>query len=152
MGFPSEEYWNGWPFLSPGDLPNPGIQPRSALQVVSCIADGSFTRSAPGSPQSTLIWTIPVYLHFSFPWYFLKSLKNEEQLFHKKSFLVWICLMFPCDYIEGMHFQQHISILTTAFSVSFFLFVLIPLFAAFLNHFGLDAPLLFIFKKIFIEV
>ena len=45
-----EEDWNGWPFLSPEDLPNPGIQPRSALQVVSCIADGSFTTSAPWKP------------------------------------------------------------------------------------------------------
>ena len=23
------EYWSGYPFLSPGDLPNPGIEPRS---------------------------------------------------------------------------------------------------------------------------
>ena len=27
MGFPRQEYWSGLPFLSPGDLPNPGIQP-----------------------------------------------------------------------------------------------------------------------------
>ena len=26
LGFPSQEYWNGLPFLSPGDLPNPGIE------------------------------------------------------------------------------------------------------------------------------
>ena len=26
MGFPRQEYWNGLPFLSPGDLPNPGIK------------------------------------------------------------------------------------------------------------------------------
>ena len=30
------EYWRGWPFPSPGELPNPGIEPRSpALQVDS---------------------------------------------------------------------------------------------------------------------
>ena len=28
MGFSRQEYWNGWPFPSPGDLPNPGIEPR----------------------------------------------------------------------------------------------------------------------------
>ena len=34
MGFSRQEYWNGWLFPSPGDLPNPGIKPRSpALQV-----------------------------------------------------------------------------------------------------------------------
>ena len=29
MGFSSQEYWNGLPFSSPGDLPNPGIEPES---------------------------------------------------------------------------------------------------------------------------
>ena len=29
MGFPSQEYWNGLPFPSPGDLPQPGIEPGS---------------------------------------------------------------------------------------------------------------------------
>ena len=27
MEFPRQEYWNGLPFPSPGDLPNPGIKP-----------------------------------------------------------------------------------------------------------------------------
>ena len=36
MGFSRQEYWNGLPFPSPGDLPNPGIEPRSpALQADS---------------------------------------------------------------------------------------------------------------------
>ena len=29
MGFPSQEYWSGLLFPSPGDLPNPGIKPGS---------------------------------------------------------------------------------------------------------------------------
>ena len=29
MGFSSQEYWSGLPFPSPGDLPNPGIEPGS---------------------------------------------------------------------------------------------------------------------------
>ena len=29
MGFSRQEYWSGLPFPSPGDLPNPGIDPRS---------------------------------------------------------------------------------------------------------------------------
>ena len=29
MEFSRPEYWSGWPFPSPGDLPNPGIKPRS---------------------------------------------------------------------------------------------------------------------------
>ena len=31
MGFSRQEYWNGLPFLSPGDLPNPGIEPWSPV-------------------------------------------------------------------------------------------------------------------------
>ena len=26
IGFSRQEYWNGWPLPSPGDLPNPGIK------------------------------------------------------------------------------------------------------------------------------
>jgi len=34
--FSSQEYWSGLPFPSPGDLPDPGIKPRSpALQADS---------------------------------------------------------------------------------------------------------------------
>ena len=29
MGFSRPEHWSGLPFPSPGDLPNPGIKPRS---------------------------------------------------------------------------------------------------------------------------
>ena len=33
-GFSRQEYWSGLPFPSPGDLPDPGIKPRSpALQA-----------------------------------------------------------------------------------------------------------------------
>ena len=29
VGFSRQEYWSGLPFSSPGDLPNPRIEPRS---------------------------------------------------------------------------------------------------------------------------
>ena len=36
MGFSRQEHWSRLPFPSPGDLPNPGIKPRSpALQADS---------------------------------------------------------------------------------------------------------------------
>ena len=38
MGFPRQEYWTGLPFLSPGDLLNPGIEPASPA-----LADRFFT-------------------------------------------------------------------------------------------------------------
>ena len=30
MAFPGQEYWSGVPFPSPGDLSDPGVEPRSA--------------------------------------------------------------------------------------------------------------------------
>ena len=46
IGFSRQEYWNGEPFPSPGDLPDPGIQPGSPA-----LADGFFTTEPPGKPQ-----------------------------------------------------------------------------------------------------
>ena len=40
MGFSRQEYWSGLPFITPGDLPNPGIEPRSlVLQADSLPAE-----------------------------------------------------------------------------------------------------------------
>ena len=40
MEFSRPEYWGGQPFPSPGDLPNPGIEPRSpTLQVDSLLTE-----------------------------------------------------------------------------------------------------------------
>ena len=45
MGFPRQEYWSGLPFPSPGNLPDPGIEPRSpALQA------DTLTSQPPGKP------------------------------------------------------------------------------------------------------
>ena len=48
MGFPSQEYWSGLPLPPPGDLPHPGVKPRSpTLASLFC------TTEPPG--------TIPTY-------------------------------------------------------------------------------------------
>ena len=40
VGFSRQEYWSGLPFLSPGDLPDPGIEPRSpTLQTDSLLTE-----------------------------------------------------------------------------------------------------------------
>ena len=40
MEYSRPEYWSGQPFPSPGDLPNPGMEPRSpALQADSLPAE-----------------------------------------------------------------------------------------------------------------
>ena len=45
MGFPRQEYWSGLPFLSPGDLPDLGIEPVSAA-----LAGRFFTTEPSGKP------------------------------------------------------------------------------------------------------
>ena len=47
MNFSRQEYWSGLPFSSPGDLPDPGIEPDSPA-----LAGGFFTIDA-------------LYLHYS---------------------------------------------------------------------------------------
>ena len=38
--FSRKEYWSGLPFPSPGDLPDPGIEPRSpALQAATLLPE-----------------------------------------------------------------------------------------------------------------
>ena len=40
MGFSQEEHWSGLPFPSPGDLPDPGIEPGSpALQADTLLSE-----------------------------------------------------------------------------------------------------------------
>ena len=46
MEFSRQEYWNGLPFPTPGDPPNPGIEPASP--VSPALAGGFFTTVPPG--------------------------------------------------------------------------------------------------------
>ena len=45
MGFSRQEYWNGLPFPSPGDLPDPGIEPKSPT-----LEADTLTSEPPGKP------------------------------------------------------------------------------------------------------
>ena len=47
MEFSRQEYWSGVPFPSPGDLPDPGIEPTSPA-----LAGAFFTTVPPGKPVS----------------------------------------------------------------------------------------------------
>ena len=45
MGFSRQEYWSGLSVPSPGDLPDPGVEPMSPA-----LADRFFTTEPPGKP------------------------------------------------------------------------------------------------------
>ena len=69
LGFPRQEYWNGLPFPTPGDLPRPGIKPMSPAFV-----GGFFTSEPPGKPTLSR-------LHI-----YLLPLSSVCQQFHVKFF------------------------------------------------------------------
>ena len=45
-GFSRQEYWSGLPFPSPGDLPDPGIEPRSPALYADTLPT-----EPPGKPE-----------------------------------------------------------------------------------------------------
>ena len=68
MGCPWHEYWSGLPFPSPGDLPDPGIEPMSPV-----LAGGFFTTGPPETLCSVNNFTLSIQLLsrvwlFATPW------------------------------------------------------------------------------------
>ena len=65
MEFPSQEYWSGFPFPLPGDLPDPGIETMSPA-----LEGRFFTTETPGKPiikRITLlirIWRYIINLYY----------------------------------------------------------------------------------------
>ena len=57
MGLSRQEYWSGLPFPSPGDLPDPGIEPRSpALQANALTSE---------PPSKLPFTTLGVFIYFA---------------------------------------------------------------------------------------
>ena len=49
MRFSRQEYWSGLPLLSPGDLPDPGIEPGSPA-----LESDALTSEPPGKPRKRI--------------------------------------------------------------------------------------------------
>ena len=50
MEFSKQEYWSELPFPTPGDLPDPGIKPKSLV-----LAGGFFITVPPGNPSGCIV-------------------------------------------------------------------------------------------------
>ena len=48
---PRQEFWSGLPFRTPGDLPNPGIEPASLMSPA--LTGGLFTTGTTWKPMDT---------------------------------------------------------------------------------------------------
>ena len=78
MGFSRQEYWSGLSFPSPGDLPDPGIEPRSpALQA------DALTSEPPGRELQIKIWKYHYTLQRSNS-KILKTSKADEEVEHQE--------------------------------------------------------------------
>ena len=85
MGFPKQEYWNGLPFLSLGDLPSPGIEPTSPA-----LAGSFFSTEPPGKPYQ--IRDMQNFLPFCrLPFTFWMVCPLQQ-----RNFLFWWCPVYLC--------------------------------------------------------
>ena len=93
MAFSRQEYWSGSPFPSPGDLPNPGIEPMSPAWQ-----EDSLPLSHLGNPKvASVSWLLYTELHWT--------------LGCMHPFRSW----FSPDTSSGVGFQGHIEALFLVF-------------------------------------
>ena len=59
IGFSRQEYWSGLPFPSPGDLPDPGIEPRSPVLWADTLLS---------KPPGKSLYSFLYFLHLLLPW------------------------------------------------------------------------------------
>ena len=86
MGFSRQEYWSGLPFPSPGDLPEPEIEPWSPeLQV------DSLPTELPGTPFYLfwLLWVFIIFCGLS-----LVAVSGSYSLAVVQSFLIAVASLF----------------------------------------------------------
>ena len=63
IGFSRQEYWSGLPFPPPGDLPNPGVEPRSpTLQADALLSE------PPGKPH-TIVYRLQSHTFVCFMYF-----------------------------------------------------------------------------------
>ena len=81
MGFPKQEYGSGLPFPSPGDLPNPGNEPK-----FPALAGEFFTTEPPGKPMYVCV-CVCVYLRIYINTYIYSYM--EKAMAPHSSTLAW---------------------------------------------------------------
>ena len=89
MEFSRPEYWNGQPFPSPGDLPNPGIELRSPT-----LQEDSLPAEPQGNPKNTGVGS-PSLLQ----WVFLTQESNQG-LLHCRQILYQLSLLLRKKFLS----------------------------------------------------
>ena len=79
MGFSRQEYWNEFPFPSTGDLPDPGMEPRSPTLQADSLSAASL-RKPKNTGVGSLVLLQPIFLTQELNWGLLlqaDSLRTE---------------------------------------------------------------------------
>ena len=75
MEFPRQEYWSGWPFPSPEDLPNPRVETGS-----SALQEGSLPSEPPEKPLKSK--PVGNYMNLSKFWEMVKDREAWHAAIH----------------------------------------------------------------------
>ena len=110
MGFSRQEYWSGLPFLSPGDLPDPGIKPGSpALQADALSSEPPGKPPRTGDKRPNIIKDAP-FTHYSGNYKSLGSHKAGDQISFRNIFWSseWpnICFSYKLHYYTVEYIDQ----------------------------------------------
>ena len=83
MEFSRPEYWSGWPFPSPGDLTNPGMEPRSpSLQA-------DFLPAEPqGKPKNTGVGRLSLLQQIFLTQDWNRGLLHYRQILYQLSYVL----------------------------------------------------------------
>ena len=101
MGFSRQEYWSGLPFLSPRDLPDPGIEPASLMSLA--LVGQFFTAMATWETSFDLICVYKQWVVFSASqrrhcWQFVNTaLPCADCSVYCKVFTISSCLPTECQ-------------------------------------------------------
>ena len=111
-GFSRQEYWSGLTYTPPGDLPNPGIEPRSPpLQA------DSLPSEPPGKPKNTGVGTLSLLkgifltqksnqglLHCRWILYHLSYQESPKSLIsiYKMYMCLSVYILYPCVYVSAI--------------------------------------------------
>ena len=96
VGFSRPESWRGWPFPSPGDLPNPGMEPR-----LPTLQEGSSPAEPPGKTKNTGVGSLSL-LQLIFPtqesnWGLLLCRRILYQLSYDPPSIILLYTLIECS-------------------------------------------------------
>ena len=95
MEFSRQEYWSGLPCLPPGDLPNPGIEPRSPTLPPGSSPEGSslcgsqMVSLPPSPPHQLPLWPLLQLPFFPIPLYPVHDSRHHLPQVCSLKILLW---------------------------------------------------------------